>query len=482
MAVSFGMKGYHAWLNIIYDDLWISVCLFLNAEDFLSITLSCKYLHNMTTSKKNGLISHYWECQCKLLCENITLNKNYKPKNWFSFYQELTSFIIHCCETPYLRNQMQLIKVTKTIKSPVLDNNFVGEYLCKFTSIAKILNWSPRFRIKFDENNDKSRHLSRLYHPILIACDQDCLFMLQMFLSNRNRLQKINIDQSERVGSNTRDTIARFKIDDSDIDDKEYVTSTSFDDHDSNSSDSGIDFNEEYYFGLQSYSMLFAACDAVYNTHPASNCNLRVVKFLLGYTERYDEEQGRYIGVYNNNRNINLDKRYTLHMDTALTIACYRGNVEIVQLLINHPAMTVGGINLGSSGGLTGFHIACKYGNHKVVQLLLKDRRTDVNRANANGVTPLMSAIDNRWFRIGIMLLDHDCNYNRVDVRKKDFHNRTALSKAFDHARSPIQSNYPYACPPHHKRYLFEIGNLNELIFKLQIKSKPKDNDGSDED
>ena len=73
----------------------------------------------------------------------------------------------------------------------------------------------------------------------------------------------------------------------------------------------------------------------------------------------------------------------------ALHCASSNGSLEVVKLLLAHPAINV---NLPTPSGATAFLLACWNGHVSVVQLLLRDPRVDVTLGDNSGCTPLWSA------------------------------------------------------------------------------------------
>jgi len=73
---------------------------------------------------------------------------------------------------------------------------------------------------------------------------------------------------------------------------------------------------------------------------------------------------------------------------TPLTLAVTKGSQAIVALLLSCPVVDV---NLREGGGLTALHLAVLYNNQELVNMLVKDKR--VNReAKSEGQTPLSMA------------------------------------------------------------------------------------------
>ena len=81
-----------------------------------------------------------------------------------------------------------------------------------------------------------------------------------------------------------------------------------------------------------------------------------------------------------------LDINWQGDDNTALHLASYCGFIEIVKVLLAHPAIDVNSRNLYGS---TPFLEGCYSGKLPVVRVLLKDPRVDVTLSADNGGTPL---------------------------------------------------------------------------------------------
>lgn len=74
---------------------------------------------------------------------------------------------------------------------------------------------------------------------------------------------------------------------------------------------------------------------------------------------------------------------------TALIRACFKGNREIVRLLLNDPRVL---INRRQAQGATALNIASQYQQADVLEELLQDPRVDVNLPNDEGGSPFFYA------------------------------------------------------------------------------------------
>eukprot|EP00981_Chlorochromonas_danica_P008338 scaffold2131_cov109-Ochromonas_danica.AAC.1 len=100
---------------------------------------------------------------------------------------------------------------------------------------------------------------------------------------------------------------------------------------------------------------------------------------------------------------------------TALHIAAAKGHVEMVQLLMLHPAIAVNALD--SENGWTPVHYACFHGHVEVVKHLQSDSRVDMNiAAREDGWTPLHVACKNGQEKVVGLLLSN----KQVDVTKEN--------------------------------------------------------------
>jgi len=96
---------------------------------------------------------------------------------------------------------------------------------------------------------------------------------------------------------------------------------------------------------------------------------------------------------------------------TPLNIACQKGHLDIVKLLLKDEKIEV---DKATNYGATPFNSACYNGHLEIVKLLLNDERVDVNKAANDGWTSLWSACVHGHIEIVKLLL----NDQRVDVNK----------------------------------------------------------------
>jgi ankyrin repeat protein len=93
-----------------------------------------------------------------------------------------------------------------------------------------------------------------------------------------------------------------------------------------------------------------------------------------------------------------IDKRW----NTQLLAAADKGYVEVVQLLLDK------GANINGGGGTNCLLAACRNGHEHVVRLLLTRYDIDVNVKNPIGQTPLLVAAQNKHWAVMRPLLERD--------------------------------------------------------------------------
>jgi ankyrin repeat protein len=94
---------------------------------------------------------------------------------------------------------------------------------------------------------------------------------------------------------------------------------------------------------------------------------------------------------------------------SPLILACYRGNTEVVELLIENGS----DVNDSSSMG-TALMAAAVKGNLEIVQMLL-DKKASVNVADANGTTALIYAAMFKKHEVVALLIRAKANFDFKD-------------------------------------------------------------------
>ncbi|RZJ99356.1 MAG: ankyrin repeat domain-containing protein, partial [Flavobacterium sp.] len=98
---------------------------------------------------------------------------------------------------------------------------------------------------------------------------------------------------------------------------------------------------------------------------------------------------------------------------SPLILACYRGNNEVAQFLIENGS----DINGTSSMG-TPLMASVVKGNIQIVKMLLS-KKAAVDLADANGITPLIYAVQFNNVELTKLLLDNNADKTKVDKSGK---------------------------------------------------------------
>jgi ankyrin repeat protein len=120
-----------------------------------------------------------------------------------------------------------------------------------------------------------------------------------------------------------------------------------------------------------------------------------------------------------------LDDPLGLRDDENFTIlhkACYLNQNMLVRIILEHTSITKEWINSQSSAGFTGLHFAAYKGNLEVVQLLIK-RGADTNEVNEKGLNVLHLAAQNNQIEPIIYFTE---KYG-MDINKQDKEGSTPL-------------------------------------------------------
>ncbi|XP_052794797.1 ankyrin-3-like [Mya arenaria] len=108
------------------------------------------------------------------------------------------------------------------------------------------------------------------------------------------------------------------------------------------------------------------------------------------------------------------------HTWTPLHIACKKGNVELVEWLLNREADP----KIEDKKGETPLHVACKHGHDKCVRTLLNANEFLKDKQNKQGLTPLCKALyrletafkENNYYKTIELLINAGCNVNLSPV------------------------------------------------------------------
>jgi ankyrin repeat protein len=152
---------------------------------------------------------------------------------------------------------------------------------------------------------------------------------------------------------------------------------------------------------------------------------------------------------------------------TPLMYAAKAGHESIVEYLVDHEKVD---ISSQSDSGFTALTYAVLNGHESVVEQLLPKMGTGVNLKGAtHGLTPLVLALKEKYWRIACLILDHP----DVDIRICDKHGRKALSYASD--KVALESQYVLAGESQARGHMQEAIELLESVVKVQIEVLPPD-------
>jgi ankyrin repeat protein len=98
---------------------------------------------------------------------------------------------------------------------------------------------------------------------------------------------------------------------------------------------------------------------------------------------------------------------------SPLILACYRGNTEVAQFLIENGA----NLNYNSTMG-TPLMAAVVKGNIEIVNLLLA-KNVDINQTDANGTTALIYAVQFKNVNLVKLLQSKNADKTKVDINGK---------------------------------------------------------------
>ena len=119
-----------------------------------------------------------------------------------------------------------------------------------------------------------------------------------------------------------------------------------------------------------------------------------------------------------------LLKKYNAYVDlstfdgsTPLHVACERGFIDIVQLLIDHQAS----INTRMNDGTTAIMLACQNGHLSIVQMLVGTGQCDLLLARLDGVSPLFLVVQRGHEMIFDYLMAHAPSiHETIDLARED--------------------------------------------------------------
>ena len=120
------------------------------------------------------------------------------------------------------------------------------------------------------------------------------------------------------------------------------------------------------------------------------------------------------------NEGVDVNEGTGLNGETALMLAAYSGNIEILTFLLSSPNIN---INQQDLSGQTALIIAAYQGHQEFVQYLISRQGVNPNLADYRGVTPLLAAILHGQTHVANTLLSLDT----IDINCADLDTRTPL-------------------------------------------------------
>ena len=120
------------------------------------------------------------------------------------------------------------------------------------------------------------------------------------------------------------------------------------------------------------------------------------------------------------NEGVDVNCPTGLNGETALMLAAYSGNIEILTFLLSSPNIN---INQQDLSGQTALIIAAYQGHQEFVQYLISRQAVNPNLADYRGVTPLLAAILHGQTHVANTLLSLDT----IDINCADLDTRTPL-------------------------------------------------------
>ena len=168
--------------------------------------------------------------------------------------------------------------------------------------------------------------------------------------------------------------------------------------------------------------------------------------------------------------------------ETALHLACYRGRLEVVELLLQRNAqVNVQDLEFGS----TPLHLASSNGHFEIVQLLLKEGNADGNVVDKHGRTPLHVACARKEDKVVQVLLQYTVEVNgRDDAKETPLHIACAqgtegIVKQLLQASSDVNAaNGRYETPLHKACYGGHATCVKLLLEKGEAIHDARDENG----
>ena len=138
--------------------------------------------------------------------------------------------------------------------------------------------------------------------------------------------------------------------------------------------------------------------------------------------------------------NINIQDKYG---ETPLILAClyaWSGHEELVEVILRFPNLDV---NLANNEGKTALLTACNRGNYTMVSMLLGNEYIQVNKRDSDNNTPLMVACSGSYLGVIRLLL----NREDIDINAKNEFKCTALTISCQLRIETLRNNLSLGIP-----------------------------------
>ena len=362
-------------IDVIPDDIWKSICYFLDYKDFFIINQSCHFFHSLLI-KGSPSLNKFWYYQCNNIF--YRMEKNYKCKNWYKFFIEMK-------------------RLYSVLSIPM-------------ESLSKK---SKKFRVKM------FRHL-RTIDILNECCHWDCPTILDMILSNeRNHFKQNTSDyydystwerfRNPFIGggalprdracldlwsTDTSDSDGEQHGSDIDDDEDDYVD---YVDYDENKKDL-VDIDGSKPNILENGEILGTACK-----YGSINC----VKYLIkNYSENIDMDNIDTIHNPLSALAMSMNHKFSI---AKLLITNHRGLLDktkrkdIINQLIDNAIST---FYSNGSHKRTLLHFACSKNDVELVKWLL-DKGSNMNIVDSNCATPFYIACENKNWDVMRVLMEY---------------------------------------------------------------------------
>jgi serine/threonine-protein phosphatase 6 regulatory ankyrin repeat subunit B len=160
---------------------------------------------------------------------------------------------------------------------------------------------------------------------------------------------------------------------------------------------------EIFNHSLNGQTVLHAVCSG----RDKSNRNYLVYRRTRYYRHKWRLSYMRFIEGHKDILTLLIDKKCDVDIldnnsQTSLHIACYKGNVALVEILLRNKCEC--DVNISDNNSQTPLHIACYKGNVALVEILLRNKCV-VDQCDNLNKTPLNLAVEGGHTKVVTMLL-----------------------------------------------------------------------------